>query len=66
VPASFYSAARVFIPCIAIGIPSTASAVWLPSRRSAPQAVTGGLAVAAIGFAIFAIAFGAGTPLSAA
>ncbi len=56
-----YSAARVFIPCIAIGIPATASALWLRSRRSGRQAVAGGLAVAAIGFATLAVAFGAGT-----
>lgn len=56
-----YPAAIAFIPCIAIGIPSTGVALWLRSRRSMRRAVAGGLAVTAIGFAIFAIAFGAGT-----
>ena len=56
-----YSAVSAFIPCIGIGIPSTAIALWLRSRRPARQAVTGALVAAAIGFAIFVMAFGAGT-----
>jgi hypothetical protein len=56
-----YAADWTFIPCIGIGLPSTAIALWLRSRSSARRAVTGGLAVGAIGFTVFAISFGAGT-----
>jgi hypothetical protein len=56
-----YSAASTFVPCICIGIPSTAVALWLRIRRPPGLAIGGGLAVAAVGFAILVIAFGAGT-----
>jgi len=55
-----YAAVEALIPCIGIGMPSTAIALWLRSLRPARRAVIGGLAVGAIGFAIFVIAFGAG------
>ena len=56
-----YSAASAFIPCIGIGVPSTAIALWLRSRHPARQALTGALVTATIGFAIFVMALGAGT-----
>ncbi len=56
-----YAADWTFIPCIGIGVPSAAIALWLSSRGSARRAVIGGFAVGAIGFGAFAIAVGAGT-----
>jgi len=55
-----YSAARTFAPCIILGMPATAVALWLRPRRSTLHAIASGLAVAAIGFAIMAIALRAG------
>jgi len=55
-----YSGARAFTPCIIVGIPATAVALWLRLGRSTVQAVASGLAVAAIGFAIVAVALRAG------
>jgi hypothetical protein len=55
-----YSAARAFTPCVILGMPATAVALWRGPRRLAFQAVASGLAVAATGFAIIAMALNAG------